>query len=90
VFTVNVLEPDPFTDVGLKPPVAPEGNPETPQLTVPLKPFIAVVETVYVVEPPGAMVCAPGIALSEKSGGGPALVTVQLPNLAQPLSAAPL
>src|ERR1043166_7889902 len=37
VWTVSVEEPTEFTDVGLKLPVAPEGNPLTPNVTVPLK-----------------------------------------------------
>jgi hypothetical protein len=35
----RVEEPDPTTDMGLKVPVAPEGNPVTLKETVPLNPF---------------------------------------------------
>jgi hypothetical protein len=38
VVMVRVEEPEPVTDVGLKLPVAPDGKPVTPRLTVPLKP----------------------------------------------------
>jgi hypothetical protein len=46
VLIVSVVEPEPVTDVGLKLPDAPEGNPETAKSIVPLKPPVAVVVTV--------------------------------------------
>jgi hypothetical protein len=46
VVMVSVVEPEPDTDVGLKPPDAPEGNPETAKSIVPVKPPVAVVVTV--------------------------------------------
>ena len=46
VLTVSVADPEPVTEVGLKVPVAPEGSPETPRFTTPLKPFTGVTVTV--------------------------------------------
>src|ERR1700719_1946593 len=46
VLTVKVLEPEPGNEVGLKLPVTPDGSPDTPKLTVPLKPLMAVAVTV--------------------------------------------
>jgi hypothetical protein len=43
---VKVLEPEPATDVGLKLPVTPDGNPDTPRPTVPLNPLLPVTVTV--------------------------------------------
>jgi hypothetical protein len=40
--TVSVLVPEPATVVGLKEAVACEGSPATDKLTVPAKPFVAV------------------------------------------------
>ena len=46
VVTVSVELPEPETDVGLKLAVAPVGNPLTPRLTVPVKPFSALIDVV--------------------------------------------
>ena len=46
MFTVSVEEPDPFTEVGLKFALAPEGSPLTLKFTAPLKPPVADVVTV--------------------------------------------
>ena len=40
VLTVSVDEPELLIDAGLKTPVAPAGNPETLNVTVPLKPLM--------------------------------------------------
>jgi hypothetical protein len=56
VLIVSVVEPEPVTEVGLKVPVTPVGNPDTPKFTAPLKPLRAVVETVYDVLPPATTV----------------------------------
>ena len=39
VVTLSVEEPEPVTEVGLKVPVAPVGNPVTLSVTTPVKPF---------------------------------------------------
>lgn len=49
VETVRVELPEPVTEVGLKVPAAPLGNPLTLRLTVPVKPFSAPMLIVYVV-----------------------------------------
>ena len=41
VVTLRVEEPEPVTEVGLKVPVAPVGNPVTLRVTTPVKPFRA-------------------------------------------------
>jgi hypothetical protein len=46
VVTVIVEEPDVVTDVGLKPALAPDGNPFAVRLTVPVKPPDGVTVTV--------------------------------------------
>jgi hypothetical protein len=43
VFTVSVEEPEPLTEVGLKLAVAPDGRPLAANVTVPVKPFTAVI-----------------------------------------------
>jgi hypothetical protein len=57
---------------GLKPPlVIPVGNPDsllTPRATDPVNPLSGVTVTVYVVNPPGTTVWAPGPTVIEKSG----------------------
>jgi hypothetical protein len=66
VVTVRVEEPDPLTDVGLKLPDAPVGNPLTEKLTEPLKPPEAVAVAVKVVELPGVTACELGVSPTEK------------------------
>jgi hypothetical protein len=53
VISVYVAVPDPVTDVGLKAFGGPTfaGRPEEYKFTVPLKPFTAVIVTVYVAVP---------------------------------------
>jgi hypothetical protein len=46
VFTVSVDVPWPVTEPGLKLALEPDGNPRTRNVTVPLKPLIAVAVTV--------------------------------------------
>jgi hypothetical protein len=46
VLMVSVEEPEPVTAVGLKLAVAPEGNPLTLKLTVPVKPPVGATLTV--------------------------------------------
>ena len=70
VFTVNVEEPLPVMEVGVKVAVAPVGRPAIVRATLPAKPFDAVVDTVYVVFPPMVTVCELGEAEIEKSGAG--------------------
>ena len=62
---VSVLVPDPDVEDGNKTPVAPDGNPDTPKLTVPLKPFSAVTVSVYAVPFPALTLCVPGVRPSE-------------------------
>jgi hypothetical protein len=68
VVTVRVEEPDPFTEVGTKDDVAPEGKPLTDKFTVPEKPFKAPTDTVYGTLPPCRTDWDPGDAEMEKSG----------------------
>src|SRR6267143_403588 len=76
VVTVSVDMPPPLTDAGLNEPDAPEPKPEALKLTVPVKPFVAVTVTVYVVLPPCAIVRLAGVAEMVKSGvGGAASAT---------------
>ena len=67
VITVSVDEPAPVIEAGLKLPEAPEGNPLTLRATLPAKLFKAVVDTVYVVPPPGVTVWELGVAATVKS-----------------------
>src|SRR5258705_385732 len=76
VVTVSVEVPPPVTDAGLMDPLAPAPKPEAPRLTVPVKPFVAVTVTVYVVLPPCAIDRLAGAAEMVKSGvGGAASAT---------------
>ena len=52
VDTVTVVEPEPATDPGLNDAVAPVGRPEALNVTVPLKPLVAVTVAVKVVPLP--------------------------------------
>ena len=65
VLTVSVVEPDLVTELVLKLPVAPDGSPDTPKFTVPLKPLSGVTETVYEVLLPATTVCDDGDILTE-------------------------
>jgi len=76
VETVRVELPEPASDVGLKLAVAPVGKPFTPRLTVPVKPFRALIDAVKVALFPGATVCALGAAVTPKSGPGTTSVTI--------------
>jgi hypothetical protein len=53
---VSVVDPEPVTEAGLKLPVTPDGNPDTPKLTAPLKPLSGATVTVYETLPPAATV----------------------------------
>jgi hypothetical protein len=68
VVTVSVDAPEPVSEVGLNPAVAPVGNPLTLNPTVPVNPFNAPTFTVYVVPPPTVIVCEDGVAETVKSG----------------------
>ena len=84
---VSVVEPEPVTEVGLKLPVTPDGNPDVPKFTVPLNPLFPVTVTVYCALPPAAMLPGPADMPIEKSGDGlPPLETVQVPCADQPLT----
>jgi hypothetical protein len=69
VFTVSIEDPDPFTELGFHPAVAPVGKPLTPSPTVPLNPPSDPTVTVYVVLTPGATLCVEGVAETLKSEG---------------------
>src|ERR1700735_687914 len=74
VVIVKVEEPFAAIDVGLNTAVAPVGNPlATERLMVPLKPSTTVLETVYVVFPPGAIDCEAGVAAIMKPGNSTGL-----------------
>ena len=87
VAMVNVFELEPGSEVKVKLPVTPEGNPETPKVTVPLNPLMAVTVTVYCALLLAVMLPGPADIEMEKSGVG-TLVTVQVPLSAHPLSCA--
>src|SRR6266851_1186254 len=70
VVTVSVEEPDPETEAGTKEAYAPEDKPITEKLTVSVKPFMALMETVYGTFPPCAVDWDDGEAEMEKSGAG--------------------
>jgi hypothetical protein len=63
-----VEDPDPETELGLKPAVAPAGSPETVKLTFPLKPFAAATFIVKLVLVAGGTFWEAGVAVSEKFG----------------------
>jgi hypothetical protein len=65
VLTVSVVEPDLVTDAGLNVPVTPDGNPDTPKFTVPVKPFTGVTVTVYELLLPASTVCDEGETATE-------------------------
>lgn len=62
------VDPDPFTEDGVKLAVAPLGSPLAVNATWPLNPFNGDSETVKVVLPPGGTDSAAGAAESEKFG----------------------
>jgi len=68
--TVSVEEPDPVTEAGTNPAVAPEGKPLTEKLTVSVNPFKAPIVTVYGTFPPCTADRDDGEAEIEKSGAG--------------------
>ena len=70
VVSVRVEEPDPETETGAKEAEAPEGKPLTEKLTVSVKPFNALTDTVYGALPACAVDCDDGEAEMEKSGAG--------------------
>ena len=68
--TVSDDEPDPVTEAGTKEAEAPEGKPLTEKLTVSVKPFNALTDTMYGALPPCAADCDDGEVEMEKSGAG--------------------
>jgi hypothetical protein len=78
VETVSVALPEPETDAGLKLAEAPVGNPPTDRLAVPVKPFTALIDVVYVALLPCATVCELGVAEMLKSDG-PCTINVTVP-----------
>src|SRR5438067_2425302 len=71
VVTDKVEEPEVVTDIGLKLPVAPDGNPLALRFTLPVNPFNALIVVVKVALFPALTVCDEGLAEIEKSGAGP-------------------
>ena len=71
---VSVVEPEPLTVVGLKAPVTPDGNPDTPKLATPENPLLPVIVTVYVGLAPATTVPGPAAMPIVKSGGGATLI----------------
>jgi hypothetical protein len=67
VVTVSVEVPEVVTEVGLKVPVAPVGNPVTLIATAPVKPPEGVTVAVYVVDAPCAIDREAGVAVTVKS-----------------------
>jgi hypothetical protein len=68
VVTLNVEDPEPVTEVGLKDDVAPVGKPLTLKFTVPEKPVPGVTDAVYVVPPPTGTDCELGATANAKFG----------------------
>jgi hypothetical protein len=69
VLIVNVDVPVlPVIVAGLKAAVAPAGRPVTVNATSPVSPFSAVLLTEYVVLPPTATTCVPGVADKANTG----------------------
>src|SRR5215467_8037412 len=62
-----VDDPEPLTEVGLKPALAPEGRPLTLKPKAPVNPPDPVTVTEYEVPPPAVTVCDAGVAEMEKS-----------------------
>lgn len=67
VLTDMVLDPEPVTEVGLKPAVAPEGKPPTLKPTTPENPPDPVTVAEYDVPPPAVTVAEAGVAAMAKS-----------------------
>ncbi len=67
--TVSVVVPDVVTDAGLNDADAPDGTPETANVTAPLNPPEGVTVNVYGALPPAWTVCEAGAADSEKFAG---------------------
>ena len=70
VLTVMVVEPDPAMVGEAKLACAPNGRPDTPKPTVPVKPFCAETVTVYDAAAPATTVETTGATLMVKLGGG--------------------
>jgi hypothetical protein len=70
VVTVSAADPDPVTEAGTKEAEAPEGKPLAEKLTVSVKPFNALMDTVYAALPPCAVDREDGEAETEKFGTG--------------------
>jgi hypothetical protein len=68
VVTVIVEFPEPVTEVGLKLALAPDGRPDVPKVTVPLKPFCGLTVIVLVPLLPWVTVTLPGDADRLKFG----------------------
>ena len=72
VFIVNIDDPEPMIEDGVKPPlVIPLGNPfslPTLRVTVPLNPLRGETVTVKVFDWPGMTACEEGLTAIEKSG----------------------
>jgi len=66
VFTVNVDEPEPVIEAGLKLALVRRGNPLTLRLTAPVNPLPAVTATVYAPLEPRDTVRLVGVTLTEK------------------------
>ena len=67
MFTVNVDEPEPVIEAGLKLPLARRGNPLTLRLTAPVNPLPAATATLYAPLEPRDTVRLVGVTLTEKS-----------------------
>jgi hypothetical protein len=78
VVTVIVELPEPLTEVGLKMALAPDGRPDVPNVTMPLKPFCGVTVIVLVPLVPWVTVTLLGDAERLKFGWGAAAFTVRL------------
>jgi hypothetical protein len=75
VFKVRVL--DAVALAALKDAVTPEGNPEAAKVTLPLKPFWALIAIALVAELPCAMLKVAGVAV-RLNDGGPVIVSASL------------
>ncbi len=67
---LSVQEPDPVIEEGLQLASMPAGIPLSTRATVPLNPLVPETATVKLVLLPAVIVCEPGVAEMEKSGGG--------------------
>ena len=69
--TVSVVEPETVTPAGVKPPVAPTGNPLTLKSILPVKPLLAEALIEKVALPPGTIPTVTGEGVRLKSGVTP-------------------